>query len=551
MAYDPTRTDRPNLSRYGNTNSPNLSRYGNTNAANVYRYGNSNNAANNAGGLGNANAFNNANNQGGYGVGGQDGGEQVRDILHVVFKRKKLIGLLFLAVALPGIVATALQKPSYLASAMVMISTQRSDPEVQPTDLTRLAQMKLNESLVNSEVHIVKSRELVERVVRELARADDGTLRVSGQSFGKQVLSLRNRLSVVPVKGSNVIRIDFKSGQAEQAARVINRVVDEYLSYHAEVHSNNGAVLPQFYEEQKRDLGKELRTAEQQLLDFTYETGLVSPVDEIALAMRTHNEVGATLREVATTIAGAQEAVETLREQIAEQPELVKQSQSLEVSPTVKQLSTHLLDRQVDRVALLRRYTEADRLVQDNAEEIEDLSEQLEQEVSERPTIVANELIRINPLRENLLREMLEKESRLREMRARQALLEEEERELGARLLQLRKDQMEHERLQQEVTLRRESYQLYLKRAQEARISRAMDERNLVNVQVVQRPALPLPRADTQRVTLSLSLIAGLLVGIAGAFGREYMSRSLRSEYDVQRHLGLPLLASIGDIEKR
>jgi capsular polysaccharide biosynthesis protein len=29
------------------------------------------------------------------------------------------------------------------------------------------------------------------------------------------------------------------------------------------------------------------------------------------------------------------------------------------------------------------------------------------------------------------------------------------------------------------------------------------------------------------------------------------MSRSLRSEYDVQRHLGLPLLASIGDVEKR
>ena len=549
MAYDPTRTDRPNLSRYGNTNSPNLSRYGNT--ANVYRYGNSNNAANNAAGLGNANAFNNANNQGGYSGGGQDGGEQVRDILHVMFKRKKLILLLFLAVALPGIVATALQKPSYLASAVVMISSQRSDPETQPTDLTRLAEMKLNESLVNSEVHIVKSRELVERVVRELSRSDDGTMQVSGQSYGKQVLSLRNRLSVVPVKGSNVIRIDFKSGQAEQAARVVNRVVDEYLTYHAEVHGSQAEMLPQFYDEQQRGLGKELREAEQALLDFSYETGLVAPVDEIALTMRSHNEVKATLREVATTISGTQESLEVLREQIAEQPELVKQAQSLELSPTVKQLSTHLLDRKVDRVGLLQRYTEADRLAQDNAQEIVELESELEQEVAQRPTIVANELIRINPLRENLLREMLEKESKLREMRARQAVLEEADRDLGGQLLQLRKDAMQYERLQQEVSLRRESYQLYLKRAQEARVSRAMDQQRLVNVQVVQRPALPLPRADANQVTLSLSLIAGLLVGIAGAFGREYMSRSLRSEYDVQRHLGLPLLASIGDIDKR
>jgi uncharacterized protein involved in exopolysaccharide biosynthesis len=550
MAYDPTRTDRPNLSRYGNTNSQNLSRYGNT--GNVYRYGNSNNTANNAAGVGNANAFNNANNQGGYGGGGgQDGGEQIRDILHVIFKRKKLILLLFLAVALPGIVATALQKPSYLASAMVMISSQRSNSELQPTDLTRLAEMKLNESLVNSEVHLVKSRELVERVVRELSRSDDGTMRVSGQSYGKQVLSLRNKLSVVPVKGSNVIRIDFKSAEADQAARVVNRVVDEYLAYHAEVHGTQSAMLPQFYEEQKRDLDKELREAEQALLAFTYETGLVAPADEISLSMRAQNEVRGTLREVATTISGTRESLEVLREQIAEQPELVKQAQSLEVSPTVKQLSTHLTDRRVDRMGLLQKYTEADRLARDNAQEINELESELEAEVAQRPTVVANELIRINPLRENLLREMLQKESRLREMSARQATLEEEERELGGRLLQLRKDAMEYEALQQEVKLRRDSYDLYLKRAQEARISQAMDKQRLVNVQVVQRPALPLPRADANQVTLSLSLIAGLLVGIAGAFGREYMSRSLRSEYDVQRHLGLPLLASIGDVEKR
>ena len=84
----------------------------------------------------------------------------------------------------------------------------------------------------------------------------------------------------------------------------------------------------------------------------------------------------------------------------------------------------------------------------------------------------------------------------------------------------------------------------------EARISQAMDEQKLVNVDIVQRPALPLPRADTQRVSVVLSIIAGLVVGLAGAFGREYLSRSLRSEGDVGRHLGLPMLASIGEISK-
>jgi capsular polysaccharide biosynthesis protein len=40
------------------------------------------------------------------------------------------------------------------------------------------------------------------------------------------------------------------------------------------------------------------------------------------------------------------------------------------------------------------------------------------------------------------------------------------------------------------------------------------------------------------------------VLAIAAAFAREYMTRSLRTEYDVGRHLGLPLLGSIGDVSR-
>src|SRR5437016_3483206 len=85
---------------------------------------------------------------GGYGNGwswAQNSSEQFRDILHVTFKRKGLIAVLFLVVALPGLLVTLFRRPSYLASAKVMISTQRSDPAVQPTDLTKLETIQLNE----------------------------------------------------------------------------------------------------------------------------------------------------------------------------------------------------------------------------------------------------------------------------------------------------------------------------------------------------------------------------------------------------------------------
>ncbi|MFQ5664900.1 MAG: GumC family protein [Candidatus Binatia bacterium] len=488
----------------------------------------------------------------GYLGGGQNASEQVRDILHVLFKRKRFIAAVFLAITLPGLIATLVRKPRYVASAKVMISKERTDPTVQPTELTRLETIQLNESLVNSEVHVITSRDLLEHVVRALALSGDGggpsRLLSRRRPFGKQVLTMARSLSVTPIKASNVIQVSYRAADPARAARIVNRVVDEYLAYHATVHGTKG--LPRFYDEQQRILGRKLRRAEDALAAFATEHGIVAPQDEIEATLHTVSKVQGSLRDVTTSIVGAEERIRAIRDQIASQPEVVKQSQFLDVNPVITQLATQIVDRQVDRVALRRKYTDKDRHVRDNEEEIAALEQQIKDEKRENPTIVTHQIFRSNPLREDRLRTLLELESSLRELRARQATLEEEESRANRRLVSLQRQRVEYDRLNQQVRNNRDTYELYIKRAQEARISQAMDEQKLVNVDVVERPALPLPRADRRRISVVVLIIAGLVVGIAGAFGREYMSRSLRSEYDVGRHLGLPLLASIGDASR-
>lgn len=521
MAHENNRPDRPTVGRHGNVN-------------------------------GNGNGNTNANaNQAGWGQVGwsPSTADQVRDILHVIFKHQRMLVALFLVVALPGVLVTFFKKSSYVASAKVMISTQRSDPLVQPTDLTRLDPVTINESLVNSEVHVLSSRDLLERVVRALNPPHEGgavsAASVQRLTFGDQVLAMGRNLGITPIKSSNVIQIDYRSGDPAAATRIVNRVVDEYLAYHAQVHGHKG--LPRFYDEQRRDLERGLRQAEAGLVAFADAEGIVAPEEEIASNIRAVTELSSAIREVSANVAAAEEVVSVLRDQIAAQPEVVKRSQYLEVNPVITQLGTQLVDRQVDRVTLLRKYTDKDRRVRDNAEEIAELQVQIDTEMRERPTVVAHQLFRTNPLREARLRELLEKESAIREWRARQVALDEELSRAKRRLVTLRVKSVEYDRLKQEVRTQRDAYDLYVKREQEARISDAMDAQRLVNIDVVQRPALPLPKADSQRATVGLSLLAGLVVGIAGAFGREYLVRTLRSEYDVGRHLGLPLLASISE----
>jgi uncharacterized protein involved in exopolysaccharide biosynthesis len=522
MAHEPTRRDRPNGGRGGSG------------------YGTS------GGGGGGSSYY-------GWPGGAQNASEQIRDILHVVFKRKRLIAVIFLAITLPGLVATLARKPSYVASAKVMISKQRSDPTVQPTDLTSLETIQLNESLVNSEVHVIRSRDLLDNVVRSLALSGDAAGLIPAHlkgttSFGQQALGMANNLVITPIKASNVIQIDYRASDPSYATRVVNRVVDEYLAYHATVHGSKG--LPRFYDEQQRLLETRLRRAEDALGEFSAQQGIVSPKDEILATLRAVGETGSALRELNTSIGGTEERIRTIREQIASQPEIVKRSQFVEVNPVITQLSMQLVDREVDRVALLRKYTEKDRHVRDNADEIAELKAQIDAEGHEHPTIVAHQLYRVNPLREERLRTLLDLESQVKEMRARQVMVEEDLSRANRRMVTLQQKSIEYDRLDQEVRNSRETYELYVKREQEARISQAMDEQKLVNVDVVQRPALPLPRADTQRTSVAILILAGLVLGLGAAFGREYMGRSLRSEHDVGRHLGLPLLASIADVPR-
>lgn len=481
--------------------------------------------------------------------------EQLFEILHVVFKRWRLIAGLFAVVALSGLLAVLSRGPQYSASGKVMITSDRADAMIQPTEADSLAMLKLNEAIVNSEVHVVQSRELLEQVVRglALARAGGNVINIANAADDREAISerairIRNRLKVTPIRNSNVIQISFGSGDPSQAAQVVNRIIDEYLAYHAIVHSQQG--LSGFYEEQSAILMQNLRRAEDSLGEYAQREGIVSPEVEIQSALKGITAMEAELRERSANIAGTEEALRVVREQLAAQPETVKRIQNLEVNPVVRQLREQVTERQVDRIALLQKYTENDRHVRDNQTEIDMLEAKLARVANHEPMSVSGETYAANPVYEARLTALLDLEGKLRENRARKLAVEEDLARSRRQLVSLKERAMEFQRLDQEVARQRQVVDLYTKRGQEAQLEDAMDQRKLVNVAVVERPGLPLDRTDDRKVPLMLAIISGLAVSLGGAFGLEYLNRTLRFERDVERYLGLPVLGTVADAKK-
>jgi len=511
--------------------------------------GRKNGDANGNGHNGSGNGNGNGN---GSGYGHTTAMEQGYEILHVLFKRWRIVVGLFVVVSLPALIATFARSPVYSAQGKVLIVSDRANATIQPTDVESLATLKLNQSVVNSEVQLIRSRDLMERVVRGLvvARTGGGVLAIANAAngegaIGKNVVDTANRLKVTPIRNSNVIAIEYKSSQPATAAQMVNRVIDEYLDYHADVHGRRGLVG--FYEEQSRLLSRDVRHAEETLREFATREGLVAPIAELQAEVQALGDLDREFRVRDAAIAGTEERLRTIRAQLAEQPTEVRRSQRLEISPEVRQLASQVVNREIDRVALLQKYTEKDRHARDNADEIDELKTRLQQAERTNPKVVGWEIFGSNPVYQTQLYKMLELEAKLKEHRARRIAVEEQVERGRRRLVRLKEKALEFDRLNQEVKRQRASLDLFLQREQEARIGDAMDQKRLVNVEVVERPGKPFHRADKKKTPMMLAIITGLVVGLAGAFGAEYLTGTLRFEREVENRLGLPVLGTVRD----
>jgi capsular exopolysaccharide synthesis family protein len=160
--------------------------------------------------------------------------------LFCLFRRRLLLFILVTAVILGAVgAATLLAKPKYEAVAEVMI-----DPRNQKVTNTAdvLSNLPADSVVVDSEVEVLKSPQLAERVTKALGLDHDPEFTrglkampaSSGESFRKVVDNVRKSLNVRRSGLTYAIQIGFRSHSAAKAATIANQFATLYLSEQVE-----------------------------------------------------------------------------------------------------------------------------------------------------------------------------------------------------------------------------------------------------------------------------------------------------------------------------
>ncbi len=475
--------------------------------------------------------------------------EVPRRILYVLFKHRQMITVIFLAISVPILVYLLFRPTKYLASVKVLIKPSREFLSVSPISGEREPNsigLAPSPEIINTEMQIMRSPELAERLVKDVPFPDPMRRKtpraLTDWEIKQQSRRIQGYLVPKPVRSSSLIELTVTSAYPQEwTARVANRAAELYLDEHVKVHKTQG--VQAFYDEQEKKLLSELTQAEDALKQFQEKEHIIDAPQEVNADLSALATFEKNLKETDSSIRETEKRIAVLDDQLKQQKATITSNTNITVNPVYQQMQTKITQLELERDGLLQRYTPEDRLVKDKQKEIAELKKSLE---TIKPTSVGSENISLNDVQRRILNELLGARVTLRALNEKKAALTQQVGDYSSAAADKQKKGFEYDRLRRDVNTKKENLDLYKKKAEEARISDAMDERKFSNAYILERASLPLPPANMSFLLLSaLTLIAAAGIAVGAAFVLEFLDSTLRNEGDIEDQIGLPVLAAI------
>ena len=471
-----------------------------------------------------------------------------RRILYVFFKQKRLICAIFLALSVPAFIYLLLKPVEYTAIAKVLVKPSREFLNVSPSNTgygNAGVSLLPSPEVINTEVQIIKSPQLAERLVKDVPFPDeDGNIprTLSEAELKYQARWMKSLIVATPDKKSTVIDISITAPyQQDWTAKAVNRAAELYLEEHLKVHKTQG--VGEFYDEQEKKLRLQLTQAEEALQAFQKKENIIDAPAEITADLSAWATFDRSLKQTESEIRETEQKVAVLDDQLKQQKATISSSTSITENPVYMQIRNRLTQLELERDGLMQRYTPEDRMVKDKQKEIDDLKKKLE---TVKPTSVGSESISLNDVHRRILNELLGARVQLKALNEKKAALTKQVENYSSGAADKKRKGFEYDRLLREVNVKKASLDLYRQKAEEARISDAMDEQKFSNAYILERANPPLRKSGRGFMVLAiLTLIASAGAAIAAAFGIEYFNSTLRNENDIEDQIGLPVLATI------
>ncbi len=432
----------------------------------------------------------------------------------------------------------------YESRMKILVRNMRADAPVTAGEERNTDRNEVSETQITSEIELMKSRDLLEAVVRKLDLAkpqnEDGI--ITEPDIERAVYKLEKDLKASPVKKANIIEISYSSISPATAALVLNEVSALYMEKHLRLHRPPGAT--KFFKDQADQYEQELRSSENRLSNFQQAKDVVAIDQQKELTVARLADAKGKLKDLNGTIEATDKRIAELGRQInGVEKRVTTQSRVLPNQYSAERLNTMLVELRNRRSQLMTKFQPSDRVVKEVDEQIATTSKALEEATKSTSVEQSSD---INPLRQAFVSELstakIDQAGRI----ALRKNLEEQVAQYTAQISKLESATSVHDDLSRKVKQTEENYQLYAKKQEESRISDALDVQKISNVSIAEEPIVPRTPNTKNRL---LALIVSLGVGFGLVLGSVFVSELMRDTFHTPRELEsfseFPVLATI------
>jgi polysaccharide chain length determinant protein (PEP-CTERM system associated) len=474
----------------------------------------------------------------------ESAGGSLRDFLAILFKRKAAILAIFLATVATVSVGSFLMTPTYEAKSSLLVKFGREfiyRPEVG--DKTPMLTFNQEEA-VNSEINILTSRDLVERVIKTigLEKLYPGLVKNPPSRtppLEVAIITFQKKLTAEGIKKSSVIEVSFQHQDPQMAARAVNLLVDFFKEKHLAVHSGTES---NFLEKQLTLYDQELKNSENRLETFKQKNLVFSLDEQRSLLLHQRTELDTSLKSARNRMDELAKKLASLRGQMKTLLADKDRFTPTERDKIIIEARAKLLSLQLNEQDLSSKYPDNHRSLVNVRKEIQIIRDFLK----EQEDAIGGKVRTGNPVYQEAEKEAMKAEAEEVSLRAKAGTLQAQIAQLDGAIKTLDLREKDLRELKREVNTNEKNFQTYQGKMEEGRISDEMNRQNLANISVIQAAVAPSkPIKPKKALNILLGLILGAISGLGFAFFSEYTNQSFASPGNVAQRLGLPVLAAI------
>ena len=488
-----------------------------------------------------------------------------RDIVNTLFKYKYIIltaSIVAVVLAVAGYyIYPLIIPPQYKAQSTMLVKFGREflkealyQPELSSTGLSSPF---ARSSFIGSEIQILKSRELKEKVLATLGikniyptLSELPSDKIS--SIEITILIFETNLDISAISNSDVIQVSFTHNDPHIAAKVVNLLVDSYQVKRLDILTDPRAIS--FLKQLVDEYSNKVKEAEHNLSAFKKKYGIYSHEEQKVSLLKQATAGDTALKKYQNRIVELTQTLSFLENQIQIIPKFLSvptKVQGVE-NPLIAELASKLLELKLKENELLQKYKETNTWVVNLRMEIrliEDLIEKEKKKIqSSDNEYDGSTILGVNPTYQQMELDIVKNKTELKALEVKNKNLLQQREQLSKDLQNFYLHDRTYTELLYELSETEKNYQTLYKKYEEASISEQMDKQKMTSVSVIQKATPPL-KSLKERKSITVFVAGGIFMGLGGGVGLaillQFISKVVSTPEKAEKVLGIPVLVTI------